>query len=66
MALHPLWFTLLSDLCVNLAAGWLGAAFVIPPVSGEFRRVGLRLFFFHSLTAVAFLLAAFILQSKAL
>lgn len=28
------WFSILSDLSVNLAAGWLGVAFIVPNFSG--------------------------------
>lgn len=28
------WFSIFSDLSVNLAAGWLGVAFIVPNFSG--------------------------------
>jgi len=34
MKLDFTWFEVFSDLLVNLAAGWLGAAFIVPNFSG--------------------------------
>lgn len=30
-----IWFTTLSELFVNLSAGWFGAAFIVPLTSGK-------------------------------
>ncbi len=35
MRIDPVWFTLLSELFVNLSAGWFGAAFVVPAITEQ-------------------------------
>lgn len=37
------WFNIISDLFVNLSAGWFGAAFILPAVSENLLTVDFRL-----------------------
>lgn len=38
-----LWFNVVSDLFVNLSAGWFGAAFILPAISENILTVDFRL-----------------------
>ncbi|MEK7168618.1 MAG: hypothetical protein AAB778_01270 [Patescibacteria group bacterium] len=37
------WFSIISDLFINLSAGWFGAAFILPAVSENLLTVDFRL-----------------------
>jgi hypothetical protein len=45
MASKPVssWFDIISDLFINLSAGWFGAAFILPAVSENLLTIDFRL-----------------------
>lgn len=61
----PAWWTLLSELSVNICAGWLGAAFIIPATSKRPRRVNLFVLTTNLLFAILFFVIAFQLRKVA-
>ncbi len=58
----PTWWTLLSELSVNIAAGWLGAAFIVPVTSKESPTVNLLMLTTDLVFAILFLVLAFQLR----
>ena len=64
MSVGEVWLEIVSDLFVNLAAGWIGAAFIIPITSKLDKQVSLGLLTMNLVIAIVFLVAAFELRSK--
>lgn len=64
MRIDVVWAQIISELCVNLSAGWIGAAVVIPVTSKLDRRVNLGVLTVNLALAIVFLVAAFELRSK--
>lgn len=62
MRSDAVWLQIISELCVNLSAGWIGAAVVIPVTSKLDRRVNLGLLTMNLVAATLFLVAAFELR----
>ena len=63
MQISVIWFSILSDLSVNLAAGWTGAIIILPNFS---TKKGLERFLILTndiLWIILFLLLAFIFKS---
>lgn len=56
------WFSILSDLSVNLAAGWLGVAFIVPNFSGIRSPFNFLVLTGDIFIAILFLLTAFKLK----
>jgi len=57
-----LWFLVLSDLFVNLSAGWFGAAFIIPVFSDKPISVNLGILTTDIVLGIVFLILAFRLK----
>jgi len=57
-----IWFAVLSDLLVNLSAGWLGAVVIIPAVAESPKRVDPVVLTGNILSAIFALVAAFELR----
>lgn len=55
------WLSVLSDLFVNLAAGWLGAALIVPMATTKF-KVNLRLLIINILCGILSLVIAGLLR----
>lgn len=64
MSPAALWFSILSDLAVNLSAGLFGVVIVIPAVSKE-RRGGFWILTINLLFGIVFLIIAFELRRVA-
>ena len=64
MSVGEVWLEIVSDLFVNLAAGWIGAAVVIPVTSKLDKKVNLGLLTMNLTLGIVFLVAAFELRSK--
>lgn len=62
MKVDAVWLEIISELCINLSAGWIGAAVVIPVTSKLDRRVNLGLLTMNLVAAIVFLMAAFELR----
>jgi len=56
------WFGILSDLFINLAAGWFGAAFIVPATAKPSRRVSLWFLTSNMVFSTLFLVLAFKLR----
>ncbi len=54
-----LWFSVTSDLFVNLSAGWFAAALIIPPTSKKTLRLNFWLFTFDILVGIFCLVVSF-------
>lgn len=57
-----LWLLIISDLFVNLAAGWLGAVFIVPVTSKRPIKVKVGLLTTNLMFAIFSLIAAFELR----
>lgn len=64
MRVDVVWLQIISELCVNLSAGWIGAAVVIPVTSKLDRKVNLGVLTVNLALSIVFLVAAFELRSK--
>lgn len=64
MRIDAIWLQIISDLCVNLSAGWIGAAVAIPATSKLNKKVNLGVLTVNLALAIVFLIAAFELRSK--
>lgn len=62
MRVDASWLQIILELCVNLSAGWIGAAVVIPVTSKLDRKVNLGLLTMNLVAAIVFLVAAFELR----
>ncbi len=56
------WFSVLSDLLINLAAGWLGAVVIIPAIAESPKRVNPLMLTGNILFAIFALVIAFELR----
>lgn len=56
------WFSIISDLSVNLAAGWLGVAFIVPNFYGIRSPFNFLVLTGDILIAILFLVTAFKLK----
>jgi len=56
------WFSIGSDLSINLAAGWLGVAFIVPNFSGINSPLNFLVLTGDILLAIFFLVVAFKLK----
>lgn len=65
MIFDPAWFDIFADWCINLSAGWFGAALIVP-VSGEDEPINWPVALSNVVTALALLLLAFILRTRIL
>ena len=63
--LDPILLTIVSELFINLSAGWLGAAFIVPVTSQASKKVNLRLLTINILSAIFSLTLAFKLSKLA-
>ena len=63
MSSNPILLTIIADICTNLAAGWFGAAFIIPATQERPRVLNDRLMAVNLLYALAFFAVAYILKS---
>jgi len=54
------WFSVISDLTVNLAAGFFGAAFIVPAISKRGTKINLWLLTMNSALGILFLVVAFL------
>jgi len=59
--LDPLFVIILSDLFVNLSAGWFGAAFIVPLVSKR-SKLKFRVLFLNLLFGTISLVVAYVLR----
>ncbi|OGG15432.1 hypothetical protein A2875_02375 [Candidatus Gottesmanbacteria bacterium RIFCSPHIGHO2_01_FULL_46_14] len=66
MSDQTLWLTLLSELFVNLAAGWFGAAIVLPASIKSFRKLNLWVLTTNVIFAIVSLWVAFQLRKQTL
>lgn len=66
MAAAQLWFPLLSDLFVNLSAGWFGAVFVVSTKSRLQSRHDVGLLITNLLFAILALLIAYLFKKALL
>lgn len=64
MRFDAVWAQIVSELCVNLSAGWIGAAVVIPVTSKLDKKINLGVLTVNFALAIVFLVAAFELRSK--
>ncbi len=64
-AVDSAWWVLLSELCVNVSAGWLGAAFIVPATSKRPLKINLLLLTTDLLFAILFLVIGFQLRKIA-
>lgn len=62
MSIDTVLLTTVADWCVNLSAGWFGAAFIVPAFSERSQEFNRRLFLINILFALAYLLFAYILN----
>ena len=58
------WSIDISDLFINLSAGWFGAAFIFPAFNGGFDNLNLGLLILDAGFGIVFLLVAHMLRSK--
>ncbi|HBQ51304.1 TPA: hypothetical protein DD690_04985 [Candidatus Daviesbacteria bacterium] len=54
-----LWFSVTSDLFVNLSAGWFAAALIVPSTSKKTLRLNFWLFTFDILAGIFCLVVSF-------
>jgi len=66
MVASSLWFSLLSDLFVNLSAGWFGAVFIVLPRVHLQNKNNLGLLITNLLFAILALLIAYLLKKAVL
>lgn len=66
MSVSGLWLEVVSELCVNLSAGWIGAAVVIPVTSKLDRKINLGVLTMNLTAAIVFLVLAFELRRRLL
>jgi len=59
MHVVSIWFSVISDLFINLAAGWFGAVIVVPITSQQSEKVKLGLLTTNLLLAILSLVIAF-------
>lgn len=57
-----LFFTVLSDLFINLSAGWFGAGLIIPTFSGEIVSVNFIVLFSDIFLGIIFLITSYQLR----
>lgn len=60
--MDPSWFLILSDLFINLAAGWLGVVLIVPITSKKSRKIKLVVLTTNMLFAIFSLVAAYELK----
>lgn len=53
----------IAEWCVNLSAGWFGAAFIVPATARRPLAINERVVLEDIVLALAFILAAYILRS---
>jgi len=63
MLANPILLSLIADVCVNLCAGWFGAAFIIPATQERPKALNDRLIAVNLIYALAFFVVAYILKS---
>jgi len=66
MSDQTVWLTLLSDLFVNLSAGWFGAAVVLPATMKSLQRINLWVLTTNVVFAIVSLWVAFQLRKQTL
>ena len=59
MTLDRYWFQVLSELFINLSAGWLGAAAILPIIQTRPRPVNLGLLLTNLTFAIVYLVLAY-------
>ena len=62
--LDLVWFGILSDLFINLAAGWFGAVFIVPLQSKRFRQLDWLILTVNLSLGILALIAAFELRRQ--
>lgn len=62
MKIDPVLAIVFSDLFVNLSAGWLGAAFIVPVISKPPRKISFSLLTINISLAMLSLLIAYVLR----
>jgi hypothetical protein len=62
--IDPVWAQIISELCVNLSAGWIGAAVVIPVTSKLDKKINLGLLTMNLAAGIVFLTVAFELRRR--
>jgi hypothetical protein len=62
--LDPVVKNIFSDFCINLAAGWFGAAFIIPAISGKDQSVNIIILMINIVLATLCLSFAYKLRKK--
>lgn len=66
MIIDPLWANILSELFVNLSAGWFGAAFIVPVIAKKQVSVNLGVLLFNLIFGIVFLIIGFQLRELSL
>lgn len=64
MAINPALANILSDLFINLAAGWLGTVIIVPIAIEGSRKEKLMVLTWHIILAILSLVVAFELKVK--
>lgn len=66
MSIDPLWAVVLSDLFINLSAGWFGAALIVPAVAKKKTVINLGILLFNLIFGIVFLIIGFQLRELGL
>ena len=66
MSISPLWAIILSDLFVNLSAGWFGAALIVPTVAKKKASINAGILLFNLIFGIVFLIIGFQLRELSL
>lgn len=62
MVLNSIWLQLISDLFVNLSAGWFGAALIVPTTSKRSGPINLTILTIDVIAGILFMILAYQFQ----